>query len=701
MAQIRNLKDTATDATIYPVTTPQAVYGLDALLTQKVDKIPGKGLSTNDYDNASKTKLDNSVTTDDLKTELNKKADVGTVENIDLRLQSAENDLALVMDSALSGFGVGAWNPEILAPEMIEFKGDKSFLADWHWWLIDTTDNEGIVTHPVGELNPVNLLRFKNGKFAPTVGITEEMRAECDVALYLDAEATQLYSEAGAFDAEAFYNEHGMTKLYDADGNEVRVLRPWETTETKYTIGVSHRQTIYLLDNIIGKSGKSWRGLFSKPVVWDGIDVSNYPLAPTAISPCPVTTIDNKARCFFYLYEGETNCKSGKGRGNLCTIFDNGRTYPRANMHQVSNMQMARANNAYVNAPYPCAEGGYHAYNTYITAMEVLHGTKALHAAAKFGSGISSNDACNNEATWLSNGGVRFKIDSADEWTYNTYDATPNIAYNPAGDKVGWSQLLNSEYPKEQCMESQMAYSFAVETGVNENEEFEFYGAKYRFVRVPGTDENQMNVRVYKVMAGEFSAFDLESNAIKVSFEVNLRMSLVGGVNLLGNITAHWGGGFEYVGYCDHDPAVDSINFPIDIYIQPDQTKWVNVTTVDKADWDETFGFENRYILAYQGKNLKYRYAKTRIPYTNVASVIGGGLLNGECFFIWEDNLWGRNIGHKYRIGPRFRGNALQTNCSPRATSCHYVASYALCFFCGSAQYLVDTTMAQGVPINK
>lgn len=700
MAQIRNLKDTATDATIYPVTTPQAVYGLDTLLTQKVDKIPGKGLSTNDYDNASKTKLDNCVTTDDLKTELNKKADVGTVENIDLRLQSAENDLALVMDSALSGFGVGAWNPEILAPEMIEFKGDKSFLADWHWWLIDTTDNEGIVTHPVGELNPVNLLRFKNGKFAPTVGITEEMRAECDVALYLDAEATQLYSEAGAFDAEAFYNEHGMTKLYDADGNEVRVLRPWETTETKYTIGVSHRQTIYLLDNIIGKSGKSWRGLFSKPVVWDGIDVSNYPLAPTAISPCPVTTIDNKARCFFYLYEGEANCKSGKGQGNLCTIFDNGRTYPRSNMHQVSNMQMARANNADVNAPYPCAEGGYHAYNTYITAMEVLHGTKALHAADKFGSGISSNDACNNEATWLANGGVRFKVDSADEWTYNAFCDTPSIAYMAAEDKIFWHALLNSEYPKEQCMESQMAYSFAVETDVAENEEFEFYGAKYRFVRVPGSDENKMNVRVYKVMAGGFPVFDLEGNAIKVSVEVNLRMSLVGGVKLGGDIFACWSGGYEQVGYCDHDPAVDSMNFPIDIYIQPDQAKWANVATVDQSDWNEAFGFENRYILAYQGKTLGNGYAKNRLPYTNFNSIIGGGSLLGECFYRWGDNYFGRVIGHKYRICSLFSGHASNRTCSPRSALCYASILNSYHFYSGSAQYLVDTTMAQGV-LNK
>ena len=187
---------------------------------------------------------------------------------------------------------VGAWENCALSPESVETIGDTSILSKWDFYLLDTTDNTDKTTTPVGKLKRNNLLRFEDGRFAPTVGITEEMRAECDVELYLDNARATKYCDAGAFDAAAFYNEYGMSqKLYDSAGEEVRILRPWETTETKYTIGLGNGITFYLLDNVVGKSGKRWNGVFASPVTWDGIDVTPYALEPTAISPSPVCTV--------------------------------------------------------------------------------------------------------------------------------------------------------------------------------------------------------------------------------------------------------------------------------------------------------------------------------------------------------------------------------------------------------------------------
>ncbi len=239
-------------------------------------------------------------------------------------LQSDISDLRLQND-----YGVASWSEDDLAPECTGFFGSWEFLNKWNVYLLDTTDNAGETTTPVGKLMRNNLFRFEDGSFAPTVGITEEMRAECDVELYLDEAHQQKYCDAGAFNAETFYNEHGMAKLYNVEGIEVRVLRPWETTETKYTIGIGRDDTVYLLDSLKGKSGRVWKGLFAKPTVWDGIDVSDYPLPPTAMSPSPVCTIGDKPRSFFYLYEGEKNCQSSAGQNNLCTMFQVGRTYPR------------------------------------------------------------------------------------------------------------------------------------------------------------------------------------------------------------------------------------------------------------------------------------------------------------------------------------------------------------------------------------
>lgn len=79
-----------------------------------------------------------------------------------------------------------SWGTDQPPPEATESVGDKSLLPSWDFYLIDVTQNTGDKVRPVGKLCKNNLLRFENGDFAPTVGITEEMRSECDVELYLD-----------------------------------------------------------------------------------------------------------------------------------------------------------------------------------------------------------------------------------------------------------------------------------------------------------------------------------------------------------------------------------------------------------------------------------------------------------------------------------------------------------------------------------
>ena len=118
-------------------------------------------------------------------------------------------------------------------PHFQNGKGNKAILNDWHFFLIDHTDNTGEATHPVGQLMDNNFFRFVGGAFAPTVGITEEMRAACDVQLYTDAEHTTpltlkngvvVTDKAGAhpYDAVEVYNSLGLVDLYDGDGNKVR-----------------------------------------------------------------------------------------------------------------------------------------------------------------------------------------------------------------------------------------------------------------------------------------------------------------------------------------------------------------------------------------------------------------------------------------------------------------------------------------------
>ena len=585
-------------------------------------------------------------------------ASAGLVE-FDGRLSAVE-EITAELQLAKSDYGVAEWNPEELAPECVEFFGNKDFLMKWDFYLLDTTDNQGETTKPVGKLKRNNLLRFENGDFAPTIGITEAQRTECDVELYLDAEHTQKYCDAGTFDAAAFYNEHGMAKLYNVEGAEVRVLRPWETTETKYTIGIGREDTVYLLDNVVGTSGRKWKGVFSKPIFWDGIDLSKYPLVPTAFGPCPSCTVEKKTRNFLYLYKGETNCQSAKGQNNLCTMFfDQEKTYPRVNdMSQINNMVYARANNADVNASYPFAEGGFHAFNTYITCLEVFYGTKYLHNALMFGSGISSNDSCSNEENWLQNGGVKYKKHAETDWKYAKWGDQKDIYYDNSGKRTTFTVLLNMEHPKEACMESQMAVSFAVETGVSENTEFDFYGYKYRYVSVPGTDGTaSMNVRLYKIMSQTFNAFDAEGNDVEWDVEVILRMSLYGGVNLSGDIFMYCGGGYEQVGTCQFATSGSKGN-PIDLYLEPDQRKWHTEKTSSRDDLG-TFDFERLYIKTGSCTNIGDGYSALRSSYSGWKQKAGGSISTGECYYTWDNNYWSTKLNQRTRIAARFRAMLL------------------------------------------
>ena len=587
---------------------------------------------------------------------------------------------------------VGAWENGALSPESVDTIGDTSILSKWDFYLLDTTDNTDKTTTPVGKLKRNNLLRFEDGRFAPTVGITEEMRAECDVELYLDNAQAIKYCDAGAFDAAAFYNEYGMSqKLYDSAGGEVRILRPWETTETKYTIGLGNGITFYLLDNVVGKSGKRWKGVFASPVTWDGIDVAPYALEPTAISPSPVCTVGNKTRCFFYAYEPDNNnCKSSKGAGNVCSMFFNGRTYPRVNdMQQINDMTWSRANNADANAPYPFAEGGYHALNTFITCMEVLYGTKYLHKVSLFSSGISSADSCSSETTWKNNGGVRYKLSSDDTWKYGIWSATPQgIYYNNAKGTGSLTAWLNSEHPKEQCMESQMAASFAVETGVSEETEFEFYGGTYWYKNVTGVNglvDGEMNVRMYKRMSETVSAFDEAGESVSADFEVILRMGLCNGMNMSGDVFAYWGGGYEQVGTCEYLQSETAVGNPVDFYLQPDQTKWLKETAATKTDLG-IFDFENEYPKIGTAVNLGNGYSSARLSYAPWKTAKGGSIGQGECYYASDNNYWSNTLRQRARLAARFRGVAHLSSCSARYLYANSPVTYAFRHYAGSAQ---------------
>lgn len=596
-------------------------------------------------------------------------------------------------------------------PHFKNCKGNKEFLGEWHPFLVDHTDNTGEATHPVGQLMDNNHFRFVSGAFAPTVGITEGMRAACDVQLYTDAEHTTpltlkngvvVTDKAGAhpYNATEVYNSLGLVDLYDGEGNKVRQLLPWETTETKYSVMIGRYDTLYPVDRQTGESGKVLSGIFKRQVRYDGIDTGKYPLLGTALAPCPVTTVGNKTRNFFYVYAvGDTNTTNGpSGAGeSMCSMYVNdGRTYPRiSDMNQVSDMQKARANNADTNAPLPFAEGGFHGVNTFILCMELLYGTKYLHDNNFFGSGISSTDACNSENTWLGNGGVRCKEQGTSEWTYRGFDESTPFGHNEKLEKNNFSWFINYYRPKEQCMESQMAASWAAEFGIAENTEYEAYGVTYRYKNIPGVKglaDGVMNCKVYSKKIGTCKGYKDANTLATYDLELSLRMSLMHGMNVSGDVFAYWGGGCEMVGTNKVQTngsynAEQLLKNYIDFYLEPNQSKWVNESGVSKNNLG-TFGFESTYgkISTFGPPILSDGYCKNRLGYIPYKIADGGNLRSWQCFYSWAFPYWSTTLNQRVRIAVRLRGYAATSACSARCLAANSSASTARVDSGGSAQ---------------
>lgn len=117
--------------------------------------------------------------------------DMKTIKDIAVSNPTPWGDLAQAIDENFNelylnapNYCVGYWDKDSLNPESLDTLGDVSLLKKWDFYLLDTTDNANKTTLPVGKLKRNNLLRFEDGSFAPTVGITEDMRAECDVASF-------------------------------------------------------------------------------------------------------------------------------------------------------------------------------------------------------------------------------------------------------------------------------------------------------------------------------------------------------------------------------------------------------------------------------------------------------------------------------------------------------------------------------------
>lgn len=621
-------------------------------------------------------------------------------------------------------FSEGALDTEVDFPGLLEPQGlpKKDLLRMWVPVLMDTTKNTNKTT-PAKRLRRNNLLRFEDGSFAPVVGITQAMYEQCmNHNIYtLDIESgeyTRIYP-LGEYDAVAQWEVdkarikagkpfQELLMENEAGGYTpvTHILRPWETTETKYTLGMANITTLYLLDqqkvpldNLGVGDGRLWKGIFvNADSFFEGVDFSKWKLPPTAIGMCPITTINDgvgdKARNFFYLYRGMANCQSSPGKLSNNPTYEANRTYPHVgDISQVTNAKYARANNADEDVPYPFAEGGYFAHNVFITAIELAVGRRNLNSY------FSASSYTPNQTRFFNQGGIRLKVAGTETWEYKSWtDNSDPIRWDQYGNSSSMIEGLKDSYPIEQCLESQLAASMAAELDIQPTEDgkephyFEFYGNKYYYKNIhpdlDGLNEGGMNVHVLKYTQATISAWAAGRGIEKTDFDVEIIQNtpLYNGVNLAGYIWAYYGGGLEMVGTPKAGATLGSAGNQIDIYVEPDQTKWLFETDTLKPA-GQRFNFEDKYQLLATVNNLNNGYTLTRESYTpwKIAQASSGS--QGESYYHWSDAEWisGTN---RVRLRALFRGSV--SNAGPRALNSLYSADYSGKDTSGSMQALVE-----------
>ena len=655
-----------------------------------------------------------------------------------------------------SSYCLGEWghhtNEQQRNPDAVAVYGDREWALDWRPYLINMTpvQNETAKT-PVAELKKNNWLRTKQDTYAPVVGITSAQSTCCNVQLYWNSAHTQpidssFYDTGTIFKPTQFWqycksnlatiNSTYSTSygcaievcLWDASGNKFQygsptnyhIVAPWETTEVNYSVFIGRPDDVYLIDGVVGDSGKKWKGVLSTPDIFDGIDASFYKLARTGISPMPVTAkyIDGRyrIRSFFYNYAaGNTFNASYDGTSDMSGMANGSNNYQDNDSSTSSGYNggvfynnghypIVSYNNNYINygpegrqakvyarncnytktSNAPVAEGGYHSLNTFLNCMEAAFGTRYLYSPTMFSSGISSNDTISNEADWKTKGGIKYVYGG------NTYYHlwSTNCPYNSS---TPWTCTMNRYKSKFQCCEPQIAMSLFVEMGLSEGSSFKWNGGTWRFEKPTAIDENlginslldgEMNCRCYK-----------EINFVPSSYTgynvtLNLRCCLIEGVDCSGNIFAYYPGGAELViDYIERGGNnISSFLNRINFWLQPDQTKWgyEDISNSQSNYWykgyGDTFEFENTHKLVGYGYAVTGRvlnrlpYSPLGVDFATAINVSGGGYIQGKENVGESLVTYGQLLdystsgvqGYKTRRELSIRGSADYSFCSPR-----------------------------------
>lgn len=467
-----------------------------------------------------------------------------------------------------------------------------------------------------------------------------------------------------------------------------------------YNIMYGWTQTIHTIENAI--VGSEVVALFGEePFEYNG--VQSRPIPPTLICPGLPAVVDGKFRSMYFKY------RAGEGGGNGLLGIDyfnrKGMTYPRTLLSQLTTNDYAVAHNADITKTIPFAPlMDWHLLNI-TNALMNKFGTVYLHDPNKFRSGISSNIAPTIEnATKITN--VGYRMNASAPWTYQRLSEQPSFCVDANGTKANWNNIISNEYPRMECLEIQMALSYAAENNIKPNTDFNFNGYGYKYHDVPGCKtllEGEMNAILVKLVAApNLEAFDTAGNPITINeIRIRLQTSAVYGMDLVStDVFQHAGAGIEKEATIQEDG-----NHLTRVFICLDQSKLTLDKTVEKTSGD--FDFESTYkqVGYYNMGNSGYFINLMRG--TRIGTGKKGGLSDNTCYMDTGNGIGTSPVGKKVRMRHIVRGYGNWGSCSARNLNASFSLSLAYAAYAGGFQVRLpegevsETTQNASGSINK
>lgn len=446
-----------------------------------------------------------------------------------------------------------------------------------------------------------------------------------------------------------------------------------------YNIMYGWTQTIHTIENAI--AGSEVVALFSEePFEYNGLQ--SRPIPPTLICPGLPAVVNGKFRSMYFKY------RAGEGGGNgllgINAFNRQGMTYPRTALSQLTTNDFAVAHNADPTKTIPFAPlMDWHLLNI-TNALMNKFGTVYLHDPNKFGGGISSNVFITSEnATKTTN--VGYRMNESDPWTYQRLSEQPPFCTDDKGTRRNWSVILSNEYPRMECLETQMALSYAVENNIQPDKDFSFNGYSYRYHNISGCKtllEGEMNAVLVKFTAiPNLQAFDTSGNPITINeIRIRLQTSAVYGMDLVSaDVFQYAGAGIEKVATIQEDG-----NHLTKIFICLDQSKLTLDNVVGKESGD--FDFESVYPRVGEYNMGSLGFYTNLMRGTRIGTGKKGGLSDNTCYMDTGNGVGVSPVGKKVRMGHRIHGYGAWSSCSARLFHANTPLSSSTVYFAGGFQ---------------